>query len=422
MSKNPFPQKRFFYGWLIVASSFVTISMATSARYSFPIFMKPLSEEFGWSRAQLGGVMSLNMIIYSLLSPIVGILLDRFGTRSILALGAALLGLGLWSIGSLSSINELYLSFGGITGLGLACAYFVPNFSLARKWFHTRAGLATGIVALGSGLGLAVTAPAVNYFIETLGWRTSVRIVAMATWVLVLPLVLLLVRNDPESVGLRPDGASAEFSAENGMITYPPFQELLASLRSTIFLHLFFLYFVYSLAICGILTHFFLWGTKDLSLPGTLVALALSLQTLFATGSRILGGWLSDRFGRLLFIALSLGGLTVAFALGMITRGSFDLFVFAILFGSFYGLPLAVYPAYVGDLFGRKATGSLYGFIICAGGLAGGLGAWGFGMISDTWGSYQPAYLATLLLLVLSLFSILVLKPAHRSALRRRSG
>ena len=185
--------------------------------------MKPLSEEFGWSRAQLGGVMSLNMIIYSLLSPIVGILLDRFGTRSILALGAALLGLGLWSIGSLSSINELYLSFGGITGLGLACAYFVPNFSLARKWFHTRAGLATGIVALGSGLGLAVTAPAVNYFVETLGWRTSVRIVAMATWVLVLPLVLLLVRNDPESALIMLGESPYSTNPKNGI---PQFFEI----------------------------------------------------------------------------------------------------------------------------------------------------------------------------------------------------
>jgi len=378
--------------------------------------MKALSEEFGWSRAQLGGAMSVNLILYSLLSPVVGIFLDRIGSRVILATGGILLGSGLWWFGSLDTLAGLYLSFGAVTALGLSLTYFVPNLSLARKWFYRRAGLAAGIVALGSGLGLAFIAPAANFFVEEFGWRTGIRIIAAAAWACIIPLAILLVRSSPESIGLAPDGAPA--GTEHFRETDPPprLRDILDHLRSGIFIHLFFLYFVYSLAVCGVLTHFFLWGTKDLSLSGSVVAGALSLQTVFATGSRILGGWLSDRWGRLPFITLSLGGLGIAFLLGLVTRGRSELYLFAVVFGISYGLPLAVYPAYVGDLFGRSRTGSLYGFIIMAGGLSGGIGAWSYGLASDLLGSYHAAYLGSIILLVCGLVSAFLLRSIHKNA------
>jgi len=385
----------FYYGWVVVACSFVAIFMATASRYSFPIFMKPLSEEFGFSRSQLGGVMSLNNILYAFISPLVGILLDRVGARIVLSIGGLLMGLGLWLFASTQSLFGLYLTFGTITSVGLAFAYLGPNLALARKWFQSQAGLATGIVAFGSGLGLAVVAPAANHLIQAFNWQTGAKVIGIFVWVLVVPLAALLIRNSPESIGLHPDGINREGAAPFAPEPHPPFSELLSSFFSLNFILLFIFYFAWSLAVCGVLTHFFLWGTKDLKLDGGLVALALSLQTLCASGSRLLGGWLSDRWGRLPFIALALFGLALAMILGVYTQSRAELYGFAVIFGIAYGLPLAVFPVFVGDLFGRRLTGSLYGGLIMSGGLAGGLGAWAYGFAFDRLGSYHPAYLGT---------------------------
>jgi len=395
MFKSENIKPRFFYGWVIVACCFVAIFMATSSRYCFSIFMKPLSENYGFSRAQLGGAMSLNNILYALLSPVVGILLDRIGARIILLIGGVLMGLGLWLFASTQSLFGLYLTFGTLTGAGLAFTYFVPTFSLTRKWFQQKAGLASGIVAFGSGLGLAVIAPVTNYLVQDFSWQTGARIIGISTWILVVPLAVLFIRNSPESIGLHPDGINREGNPPPAPDPHPPLSELLPLFFSRNFILLFIFYFAWSLAVCGVLTHFFLWGTKDLKLDGGLVALALSLATLSASGSRLLGGWLSDRWGRLPFIALALFGLALAMILGIYTRSRAEFYGFAVIFGIAYGLPLAVFPVFVGDLFGRRLTGSLYGGLIMAGGLAGGLGAWGFGFAFDRLGSYHPVYLIT---------------------------
>ncbi|MDD5224496.1 MAG: MFS transporter [bacterium] len=385
----------FYYGWVIVACSFVAIFMATSSRYCFSIFMKPLSENYGFTRAELGGAMSLNNILYALLSPVVGILLDRIGARIILLIGGVLMGLGLWLFASTQSLFGLYLTFGILTGVGLAFTYFVPTFSLTRKWFQQKAGMASGIVAFGSGLGLAVIAPLTNYLVQSFSWQTGARIIGISTWILVVPLAVLFIRNSPESIGLHPDGIKREGNPPPASEPHPPLSELLPSFFSRNFILLFIFYFAWSLAVCGVLTHFFLWGTMDLKLDGGLVALALSLQTLCASGSRLLGGWLSDRWGRLPFIAVALFGLALAMILGIYTQSRAELYAFAVIFGIAYGLPLAVFPVFVGDLFGRRLTGSLYGGLILAGGLAGGLGAWAFGFAFDRLGSYHSAYLIT---------------------------
>jgi MFS family permease len=141
-----------------------------------------------------------------------------------------------------------------------------------------------------------------------------------------------------------------------------------------------------------------------LNLDGGLVALALSLQTLCASGSRLLGGWLSDRWGRLPFIALALFGLALAMLLGVYTQSRADFYGFAVIFGISYGLPLAVFPVFVGDLFGRRLTGSLYGGLIMSGGLAGGLGAWAYGFVFDRLGSYNSAYMITSAFCLFALF------------------
>ncbi|MCX5858764.1 MAG: MFS transporter [Proteobacteria bacterium] len=394
----------FYYGWVIVACCFVAIFMATSSRYCFSIFMKPLSENYGFSRAQLGGAMSLNNILYALLSPVVGILLDRVGARIILLIGGVLMGLGLWLFASTQSLFGLYLTFGTLTGVGLAFTYFVPTFSLTRKWFQQKAGLASGIVAFGSGLGLAVIAPVTNYLVQAFSWQTGARIIGIFTWILVVPLAVLFIRNSPEAIGLHPDGINREGNPPPAPDPHPPLSELLPFFLSRNFILLFIFYFAWSLAVCGVLTHFFLWGTKDLKLDGGLVALALSLATLCASGSRLLGGWLSDRWGRLPFIALALFGLALAMIFGIYTQSRAEFYGFAVIFGIAYGLPLAVFPVFIGDLFGRRLTGSLYGGLIMAGGLAGGLGAWSFGFAFDRLGSYHSVYLITSAFCLFALF------------------
>ena len=108
-----------YYGWVIVAASFVAEIMAFGAMYTFSVFFGPLCEEFGWTRAMTAGAFSTYMVVHGVFYIVSGILTDKYGPRIVVAIGGILMGLGLFLTSQTNTIWQLYLFLGVIVGIGV---------------------------------------------------------------------------------------------------------------------------------------------------------------------------------------------------------------------------------------------------------------------------------------------------------------
>lgn len=140
-----------FYGWIIVAISFITLALAYGARYCFSVFYVAILDEFGWPRGTTATILSLNLIIYALIAPLAGTLTDRYGPRKVLPLGGALIGTGLIACSTANTTWQFFLYFGIIVGLGISFLGTTPHNPILANWFAKRRGLAMGFALSGIG-------------------------------------------------------------------------------------------------------------------------------------------------------------------------------------------------------------------------------------------------------------------------------
>ena len=167
--------RRVFYGWWIAAVSALSLSLSigTLAVYSFSLFVKPLSQEFGWSRGELSLAMTSPNIAVSLMSPLLGRLADRFGSRAVLLPAHLCLGLALASFYFLSAhLWHLYALYACVGLLGAGTSP-LAHARLVAKWFDTRRGLALGMTMAGVGAGSFFISPFAQWLLSNHGWRLT---------------------------------------------------------------------------------------------------------------------------------------------------------------------------------------------------------------------------------------------------------
>jgi MFS family permease len=204
---------KFFYGYIVVAASFLIMVVIWAAYYSFGVFFKPLITEFGWTRAATSGAFSLSAIINGLLAIVMGKLaiingllaivmgklVDRFGPRMVMTICAILIGSGFILMSGIASIWQLYLFYGLIVGVGMGGS-FVPVMSTVVRWFYEKRSMMTGIVAAGMGIGALTGPPVAHQLIIHFGWRKSYVIFGATVFSTVI-LVAQLIKRDPSEVG-----------------------------------------------------------------------------------------------------------------------------------------------------------------------------------------------------------------------------
>jgi MFS family permease len=198
------PPGHVFYGWTVVTAAGLILFMAYGTQYAFGVFFAALVEEFGWSRASLSGVFSLYAAVYSGFALVAGRLTDRWGPRTVIAIGGALLGAGLVAMSRVGALWQPYLLYGTIAALGMSTAYVPCNATVAR-WFTRRRGLAVGLASAGGSLGTLALPPVAHFLVSRLGWRWSYVVFGLAIF-LTLNALAVMMRRDPETVGLAPDG------------------------------------------------------------------------------------------------------------------------------------------------------------------------------------------------------------------------
>src|SRR5436305_8284642 len=198
----------FFYGWIIVVVTFVTMAIGVNARTAFSLFFPPIVDEFGWERGVTAGAFSFGFLVSAAVSPLIGRLMDRAGPRAVMELGVALMAAGMLLAPLTSEPWHLYLTIGVMVGAGSVCLGYSGQSLFLPNWFNRRRGLAMGLAFAGVGIGSMTLLPWVQHMIEQSGWRTACTAMGILILAVLAPINFLL-RKRPEDMGLRPDGDAA---------------------------------------------------------------------------------------------------------------------------------------------------------------------------------------------------------------------
>ena len=391
-----------FYGWVVVGVSFLTVALAYGVRYSFSVFYLAILDEFGWGRASTAAIFSINMLVYGLVAPLVGALIDRFGPRRVISVGTSLVAFGALLSSQAGQVWHLYLSFGLVMGLGVSFAGYPAHVPILSNWFSRRRATALGIGLAGIGISYLV-APVAQYLISQIGWRSAYAVLAGAVLVTTMPLVLLLQRTKPHNMGLLPDGEAASHAANSGMDADAgdPRQEW--TLRQAMRTPQFWLLFAASFLSAGIglsilLAHQVRYAV-DAGYSEVLAAAVFGLWGLAYAGG-LASGFLADLIERKWVYIMTCLLVLVAMVM-LLWAGTgisaWKLYFYAILFGYGVGLNTPACTAITADLFHGRNFGQINAFAnSLAFGLGGGVGPWLAGWIFETGNSYLPAFLLSM--------------------------
>jgi MFS family permease len=372
-----------FYGWRIVAAAFVVLFTAYGAQYCFGVFFAALLDEFRWSRAGLSGVFSLYAFTYCVVGFPAGRLTDRWGPRAVITTGGVLLGGALAAMTLVTRLWEPYVLYGVVAALGMGTAY-VPCNTTVVKWFARRRGLAVGLASTGASLGTFALPPVAQAIVDAAGWRAA--FAAFGTGVFAaLALAAPVMRREPRSMGLRPDGDTA--TAAPPAARQPGGWSLGDAMGTRAFWLIAAAFTATWLAVFIPLVHLVPFA-RDLGYNAGTGAWLVSALGAGAVGGRLVMGPVSDRIGRKPAIVTAMVIQALAFLGFASVQGLDALVVTSVAFGYSYGTISALFPAIVGDFFGPDHAGSLVGFLFM---LAGSLAAWGpliAGLVYDATGGY----------------------------------
>lgn len=370
---------------MIVGAGFLVLFVVYGLQFSYGEFRLAATENEGWSQTSLSLIFAIYIGAYSLLSAVSGWATDRFGPRITVASGSVLLCAGYWLWAGASNLATVALALAVIAPIGMSCSW-VPVNATAVRWFVRRRGIAGAIVTTGGSAGNIVGPPVAAALIAAHGWRTALVSMAGVGLVVLLGAATVLVR-DPESVGLHPDGDPEPPPAEVEAAALTPAEVMRTS---TYWL----LWAMYSLTFIVVFVPFVHGSAFAVGLGISKITAATVISSIGIGGltGRLIVGSLSDRIDRRRAVVLSLALETAAFV-GLATAdGLAMLYVSAVAFGFSYGGAVAVFPALVGDYFGRTHAGAIVGRVFASAGAMAAIGPYVAALIFDGTGSYRMAF------------------------------
>jgi len=373
--------------------------------YSYGVFFKPLSAEFGWTRAATSGAYSLVFLLNGALGILAGRLSDRFGPRIMITTCGLLLASGYLLMSQVSAIWQLYL-FYGIVGIGSSGSY-IPAISAVTRWFVKRRGLLTGIAMAGSGLGVLIMPPIANWLISSYGWRTSY----VAIGVVVIAAIAVsaqFMKRDPSQIGQVPysegevswEGLSSEvggFSLKEAIYN-----------RQFWMLGIMFLCFGFSLQ--SILVHIVPY-TTDLAISSANAVTILAIIGGCSLASRVILGSVADKIGNKQTITVCFSMMFASLLWLLFARDLWMFYLFAVIFGLAYGGWAVSTSLIVAETFGLASLGVILGAVTLLETIGHTVGPVLTGWIFDFTGVYQPAFSVCVAISMIPIILVLLLRP-----------
>ena len=375
------PAPRGRHGMIVLAASFGIISIGTGTIFALSVFLLPIVESMRWTRGDISFVASLNWIALGVGSLVMGYLSDRFGARLAVAIGGFVLGLALVLSSQATSLGWFDITFGLMVGLG-AGSFYVPLSAMATKWFTANRGLALGVISAGMGFGTFVAAPISRWLIDLHGWRIAMLLIGDVTWLVIIPLALIL-RDPPRAPETPRLGAGATEYPVSRIARTPAFWAIAVAHFACCAAH--------SGPIFHMVTH-----VADQGIGTMAAATVFGVSGLASIGGRLASGMLGDRFGGKPTLVVGLAVQAAAIAAYLVVRDLGAFYALAVLFGLAYGGVMPLYALVTREYFGEKAMGTAFGGVFMISCLGMGLGAYAGGWLYDVLGSYAWLFVGSL--------------------------
>jgi MFS family permease len=372
---------KLFYGWVIVGAGIVITCIGFGTALSLGVFLQPMSVATGWSRSTISSAAMIDFLCMGLASLFWGALSDRIGTRLVVMLGGALLGLGLVIAGRVATVEQFLLSF-ALVGAA-AGAFYAPLTAVTARWFVQHRSLAVALVAAGVGLGSTTIAPLARWLISTYDWRTALFVLGCIAWALIVS-VGLLVRKPPAVSAL----AAATERDAGREFTVPE------ALRSPQFAAIALTHFSCCAAHSGPIFHM-VTEAIDCGVAPMAAATVIGAAGLASVCGRVVCGLFADRFGAKEVLIAGLALQAVAISLYLVVRDLGAFYALSVLFGFAYGGIMPLYATLVREYFGAKIMGTVFGAVAMLSILGMAVGPWTGGWIYDNLGGYFWLYVAS---------------------------
>jgi predicted MFS family arabinose efflux permease len=392
---------------LVIAVGFVVLFVSGGARFAVGLIFKPMVDELGWARGELGLAVALYLVVSAFATFIAGKLADRMDTRALLGAGTLLGGIGIGLMSLVSAPWQAMLLYGVVFALGNGAASLTTVGVIVTRSVPRRAGLANAAVISGTSVGQLVMIAAMAAVLVEIGWR------AVFVWLAAAHLLLLPVLA-PALPGARaPEGASAQRAGLNlGAAARTPRFWLLAAMY----------------AICGlddffVATHVVAFA-QDRGVGALFAGNLLALMGLTALIGVLAAGALSDRTGPVLATAIAFGARVAVFGLVALDQSPLSIAIFALVFGATFLVTAPLTVLFVRESFGTRHLGALTGIITMVHQIFGGIGAYAGALVFDYSGSYDAAFIALLVASAVGLVLALMLrapKPLATSSASARS-
>ena len=385
----------FHRGWAIAAACFLASSVAVGgSQYSFGHFVEPLENTFGWTRTQIG--LSLSLIAFgSFISPLIGSLIDKQGSRRIMAFSMAVFGISYLVRPFMTELWHWYF-LSVVQSFSIVGAAMLPPGKLVGLWFPENRGRVIGITAMGNNFGGMVIQPIIAFLVTVYNWKVAYAVVG-ALGILVSIYSYLVVKNpDSESQGIleseKKTDNSTGFTLKEAIRTKSFYAITFAILCGT---------FTYSSLLPQVSSHLIINGVRE-----STASIAVSLFATCGMVGKFVFGNLSDKYGPRMALVLDLCGQAIFASLLVYAGDGLPVWVIVPAMGFFLGAFGALYQLIVIDAFGVKHFGAIMGVIAISNAVPSFLGPIIAGMSFDITGSYAVAFVITSVIFVLGAISL----------------
>jgi MFS family permease len=407
--------RRVYYGWVLVLILALTETTSWGILYyAFTVFLTPMQEELGWSRAAMTGAFSLALLLSGLAGIPIGRWLDRHGTRLLMTLGSCAATLLVLAWAGVHSLTMFYLIWAGI-GVTLAAVLYEPAFFVVATWFVRQRGRALTVLTFLAGLASVIYIPLAGWLVQRQGWRGALCTLAAVLAVGTIPLHALALRRRPEDLGLTPDGAPAS-TPEHTAETAPAYGVPLgAALRDAAFWWLSMAFFLGQLATAAVAVHLVPY-LIDSGYAPEFAAVTTGLIGVMALPGRLIFTPLGDRLPRHQVTACLFLVQTIALLVLLLGHSVAGVYAFVILFGMGFGAMTPARAALVADLYGPAHYGQINGLLALFVTGSRALAPVSAGAVHDWAESYDPMLWGLLVASAIATVAVLLVRKEDASA------
>jgi MFS family permease len=392
-------RRNIHYAWVMVAVTFFTALVSAGTVGAPGVFIVPLQQEFGWTTAEVSSALSIRFILFGLMAPFAAALLNRYGLRNVTLSALLIVVSALVTSLAMTKLWQLILLWGVVIGIGTGMTALVLGATIAARWFAARRGLVVGILTASVATGQLLFLPLLATITDRMGWRIALALMCAMLGV-AASAVLLLMRDRPGDVGLRPFGDDGTQPLPPPLVSKAPIvAAALGTLRDVssnrVFWILFMTFFICGASTNGLIQVHLIPMCIDYGIPQVQAASLLAAMGVFDFFGTIFSGWLSDRYDNrwLLFWYYGLRGLSLL----LLPFTDFSFYGLS-LFAVFYGLDwIATVPPTVrltAQRFGSERANLVFGWIFAGHQLGAGASAFAAGLSRTALQTYLPAFFA----------------------------